>query len=191
MQILDLSYNRVRSIRKQDLEKYTILKYLYLTDNIINNIDDNAFDGNRDLRTLDLSLNGFMKLPVQVFHLPYLERLVLSKTDNLNIVDVVKSAKPISSPLLALDISYNEIEELPDLGILPHLLEYSISGNSVQMSTRPVAGLCSLKILVNNNTRFNFTDNCDCWTLQKWLQYRGVVFTPFNCNGTKDGEQTQ
>lgn len=184
LQVLDLSYNRLRSIKKHDLEKYTSLKILYLSDNMINRIDHDAFEENDDLTFLDLSLNGLLKVPVQIFHLPALEHLLLSKNVNMNVVDVVESAKPISSPLKVLDISYNDLEELPDLGVMPYLVKYNISGNDAIMTVRSMAGLCSLKYLANNDSKVYFEEPCDCWTLGSWLQERGVHFTPFECDDT-------
>lgn len=159
---------------------------------MISRIDDDAFEDN-DLTFLDLSLNSLLKVPSQIFHLPSLEQLLLSKNLNMNVVEAVESAKPISSPLKVLDISYNELDELPDLGIMPYLIKYNISGNDANMSVRSLAGLCSLKQFVNNDSTLNFENPCDCWILQNWLKERGVRFTPFDCyeETNVDGKQGQ
>lgn len=151
---------------------------------MISRIDEDAFDENDELAFLDLSLNGLLKVPVQIFHLPSLEHLLLSKNLNMNVVDAVEAAKPISSPLKVLDIGYNELEQLPDFGVMPFLIKYNISGNDATMSVRMFAGMCSLKYLVNNDSNVYFEDPCECWTLQNWFREREVHFTPMECDNT-------
>lgn len=178
-------------LRENDLSRYSSLKFLYLTDNMINKIHQDAFFYNTDLRVLDLSLNGIIKLPPQVLQLPSLEKLFLSKNANMNIIDAVDKAKPISSPLKELDIGFNEIDTLPDFGMMPHLVKLNITGNpEVEMSLKSFAGLCNLQILSMDNVTAVFEDPCECWILEKWLRDRNVMFSSWECPSLEEDGKT-
>lgn len=177
-------------ITKNDLERYTNLKELYLTDNSIATISNDAFAEQNKLTVLSLSQNGLMKLPVNIFKLPSLEHLYLANLPNVNIKQVIEEAKSITSPLITLDMSGDSGNgypnyELPDLGIMPHLTNYRISGNELlTISPRHFAGLCKLQTLHSHNVNVvnnNNNNSCDCWTVNRWLEERKVNFTKFNC----------
>lgn len=149
-------------------------------------INEESFEGKDYLQILDLTLNGLTKVPPVLFHLPSLQVLYLSQNLNMNIADAIEEAKPITSPLLRLDISYvmtEEPNELPDLGLIPTLEKYNISGNKV-LSLKPkhFAGLCSLKILDKTNMSIHYEQPCDCWTINRWLKDRHVAFEDFVCS---------
>ncbi|XP_044256358.1 platelet glycoprotein Ib alpha chain-like [Tribolium madens] len=186
VEIIDLSRNRIRKVTKEDLRKYSNLKMLYLDDNMIMTIDEESFEGKDYLQTIDLTLNGLTKIPSVLFHLPSLQVLYLRQNLNINVVDAIEKAKPITSPLLRLDISYimtEEPDELPDLGLIPTLEQYNISGNKL-LSLKPnhFAGLCNLKILDTANMSIQYEEPCDCWTINRWLKNREVVFKHFECS---------
>lgn len=183
VEIIDLSFNRIRKITKEEMGRYSKIKMLYLSDNLLTSLDNSTFEDLTDLITLDLSLNAIIQPPPTIFRLPSLKRLYLSQNQNINIVEAIEGAKPIASPLELLDISFNELEILPNLGILPHLLLYNISGNHIaNMKIRDIAGLCNLKKLVNTNFSAYFHSSCDCWIFQKWLREREVTFTKIPCD---------
>lgn len=164
------------------MSKYSNVKFLYLSDNMLSRIDNNVFEDNGELQTLDLSLNGLTTLPSVVFQLPSLKRLYLSQNLNANIAELIDEIKPIQSPLEFLDLSFNEIEHLPDLGIMPHLVAYNISGNDLSnLEVKHFSGLCRLKFLYNNNVTSYFDDPCECWNVQRWLMDREVLFNKWNC----------
>ncbi|RZC42812.1 protein phosphatase 1 regulatory subunit SDS22, partial [Asbolus verrucosus] len=185
VEIIDLSFNRIRKLKKDDLSRYSDIKILYLNDNAIISIDEEIFEGMDDLTTLDLSLNSISKLPAMVFQLPSLKSLYLGQNLNMNIVEVVESAKPVTSPLIQLDISYvmsEEANQLPEFGILPFLTKYVIAENKLKnVTTKQFAGLCSLDKLNTTNVSIEFADPCDCWQINKWLKKRKVQFTLFEC----------
>lgn len=91
-------------------------------------IDEDTFDGLDDLAGLDLSISSHVKIPSTLFHLPSLQTLYLSQMINCNVVETIESTRPITCPLVQLDISYSEIERLPDMELLPTLVKYNISG---------------------------------------------------------------
>ncbi|KAL3266204.1 hypothetical protein HHI36_010387 [Cryptolaemus montrouzieri] len=182
IEIIDLTKNRIKQLRFSDLERYTYLKMLYLQDNFLLKIEDNAFDGKTDLTTLDLSNNGMTKIPLDIFHLPSLQSLYLSQNTNTNIVETMEEAKPITSPLTQFDISFSEIERLPEIGLLPTLVKYNISGNNlVELNIKHFSGLCGLKYLITNNITVNLQEPCDCWNTNRWLKSKNVIFSPFDC----------
>lgn len=149
---------------------------------MISKIDDVTFEDQDSLETLDISLNGIVNLPPLIFHLPNLRNLYISKNLNINLAETFEKARPIKSPLQRLDISQNELEALPDLGIVPTLVEYNISGNGEMLiRARDFAGLCNLRILDNNNVTGIFDSPCECWRVEKWLVARKVQFSSFLC----------
>lgn len=185
-EVIDLSYNRIRKISSSDLEKFGSLKILYLQDNMIGKIDETAFDNQDDLTTLDVSLNGIISLPPVIFQLPSLQNLYLSRNLNINLAETIEKAKPIKSPLMKLDISNNELETLPELGIIPTLMIYNISGNGeIHLKPSHFSGLCNLKVLDTANITGVFFHQCDCWIIENWLKERGVTFTSLDCDKTR------
>ncbi|GJQ67973.1 hypothetical protein Trydic_g10639 [Trypoxylus dichotomus] len=182
VEIVELSHNRIRRILQDDLNRYTNLKILYLDDNMIMNVDESAFKSMTSLEILDMSSNSLVKIPPLVFQLPSLYKLYFSHNQYTNIVEDIENLKPITSPLEYLELAFNDLAELPNLGVLPTLLYFNISGNAyIKMNTSKFAGICNLKFLYNNNTTAWFDDPCDCWILEMWLEIRGVKFHPFNC----------
>lgn len=161
---------------------------LYLSDNLLTTLDNSTFEDLDELETLDLSLNGISKMAPVIFHLPSLKRLYLSQNQNINIAEVIEETKPITSPLDLLDISFNELEELPKVGVLPQLLLYNISGNNLlNMQVADIAGLCNLHTLANQNFSAYFDELCDCWNLQRWLDDRNVRYSKFDCHISENG----
>uniref|UniRef100_A0A1Y1MJK5 LRRCT domain-containing protein n=1 Tax=Photinus pyralis TaxID=7054 RepID=A0A1Y1MJK5_PHOPY len=187
VEILDVSFNRIRKITKDEIGKYKRVKILYLSDNLLTNLDDSTFEDLGDLITLDLSLNAIVQPPPTLFRLPSLKRLYLSQNQNINIIDMIEQAKPISSPLELLDVSFDELKTLPDLGLLPYLLLYNISGNHLlNLKVSDIAGVCNLKVLANANFSASFQNPCDCWNFQQWLRNRDVAFTQIPCQITQE-----
>lgn len=149
---------------------------------MIMNVDENAFDGKTSLEILDISSNSFVKIPPNIFNLPSLNKLYFSHNQNTNIVQDIANLKPILSPLIYLELAFDDLPELPDLGLLPTLLYFNITGNAhIKLNASRFAGICNLKVFYNNNTTVIFDDPCECWTLQRWLEGRDVEFYPFNC----------
>nr|CAH7768150.1 unnamed protein product [Callosobruchus chinensis] len=86
IEVLELTYNRIRTVTKDDLNKFSYLKFLYLQDNLISELDDNVFRDMDELMTLDLSINALRSIPAAVFQLPSLKTLYLSQNRNINII---------------------------------------------------------------------------------------------------------
>ncbi|XP_060537340.1 tsukushi [Cylas formicarius] len=186
IEVIELSYNRIRKLNKGDLSNYGYVKHLYLTDNLIMNLEGECFKDLNYLETLDLSLNAIRNVPPAIFQLPSLKTLYLSQNLNINIAETIEKAKPISSPLSKLDFSFiterEDIVDFPDFGEMPFLAFLNITGNHFSyISPRHFAGMCNLQILANENVTNEFEDNCDCWRINNWLLTKNVKFTLFPC----------
>ncbi|KAK9876694.1 hypothetical protein WA026_014073 [Henosepilachna vigintioctopunctata] len=182
IEIIDLTKNRIKQLRRSDLERYKYLKMLYLQDNFLIKIENTTFNDKTDLTTLDLANNGMSKIPQNIFHLPSLQSLYLSQNTNTNIVETMERAAPITSPLTQCDISFCEIDRLPEIGILPTLVKYNISGNNLnELNVRQFSGLCGLKYLITLNVTITLEDPCQCWNTNRWLKGKNVEFKPFEC----------
>ncbi|CAH1974514.1 unnamed protein product [Acanthoscelides obtectus] len=191
IEVLELTYNRIRTITRDDLSKFSYLKFLYLQDNLITELDDDVFSDMDELMTLDISINALRNIPATVFQLPSLKTLYLSQNRNINIIDALEGVKPINSPLTQVDISYttpkDDVVEFPDFGPMPFLASLNISGNQYySVKPKHFVGLCRLQKLVTDNVTIDFDTVCDCWTVNKWLMDMEVRFTPFHCSGSRN-----
>ena len=158
------------------------MKYLYLSENMILEIEKEAFDGQTSLEVLDLSSNVLKTIPETIFHLPSLTRLYLSQNEHTNVVEEIEKNNEITSPLVYFDISYNNLLTLPNLGVLRTLVKYNISGNDgIKLKIQDFAGICNLNILVNDKLTATFDDECDCVNTERWFKERSVIFTSFKC----------
>nr|CAI5823937.1 unnamed protein product [Callosobruchus analis] len=190
IEVLELTYNRIRTVTKDDLNKFSYLKFLYLQDNLISELDDDVFSEMDELTTLDLSINALRSVPATVFQLPSLKTLYLSQNRNINIIDTLEGARPINSPLTQVDISYTtgkeDPTEFPYFGPMPFLASLNISGNQYySLKPKYFLGLCRLQILITENVTIDFDEPCDCWNVNKWLLDNQVRFTPFYCGGSR------
>ncbi|XP_050313994.1 leucine-rich repeat and immunoglobulin-like domain-containing nogo receptor-interacting protein 2 isoform X2 [Anthonomus grandis grandis] len=187
VEVIDLSYNRIRRISKDDLEQYPYITHLYLSDNLLTKLEKDTFSPLKNLQILDLSINDLSTDSIsEVFQIPTLKALYLSQNINSNIVESIEKVNLSSqSTLTKLDISYITAEgssNFPDLCKFPMIAFLNVTGNQFNfISTRQFAGLCNLQILVNVNMSANFENHCDCWNINKWLAARNVKFTAFKC----------
>lgn len=182
-----MSMNRIRKLTKADLSRFKYLKVLYLSDNLLVNLDDDLFEDLPCLHTLDISINAISKLPTTLFQLPSLTSLYLSQNGNININDAIERAKPIKSPLTQVYIGETtddsiELPDFPNFGPMPYLAMLNISGNKYSsMTPRDFMGLCRLQVLENKNVTAEYEDPCDCWTINQWLTEKKVKFEDFHC----------
>ncbi|XP_044747700.1 leucine-rich repeat and immunoglobulin-like domain-containing nogo receptor-interacting protein 1 isoform X2 [Coccinella septempunctata] len=182
IEVIDLAMNRIRKLRFADLERYRNLKALYLQDNALAKLEEDTFDGLDDLTGLDISGASHVKIPPNIFRLPSLQTLYLSQQMNSNIVEVLETTKPITCPLVHLDISYSEIERLPEMGLLPTLVKYNVSGNNLfELGVKHFSGLCGLRHLITENVSLSLTKPCECWNTNRWLISKGFKDPPFDC----------
>ena len=114
---------------RESFASLTDLRFLYMFDNMINRIEDETFAKLNYLEALDLSGNGLLEVPPEIFNLPLLRNLYLadnSFTDR-GFEKLQDLSKPLRAPLKILNIANNRLFKMPDFGILPDLYTLNIS----------------------------------------------------------------
>lgn len=189
LEVIDLSFNRIRKIQSNDFSVCSSLKHLYLQDNLIIKVDELAFKNLGSLVTLDMSMNGIHILPPTIFKLPSLQNLYLSYNLNFDVNTTLEKAKPIESPLKRFHIADSDLTKVPDLSVIPTLIEFNVSRNSkLSMKPKHFAGLCNLQLLDLEQVNPTFEDACDCINTKSWLMERRVQFQSFKCVSSSAGE---
>ncbi|CAB4281094.1 unnamed protein product [Prunus armeniaca] len=127
---------------------------------------DEILDLDRSVRTLDLTHNKIVDIPVEISKLVNLQRLVLAH----NLIDrlPINLAKLESLKVMTLDA--NRVTSLPDeLGQLVRLEQLSISGNSLQYLPETIGSLRNLKLLnVSNNKLKSLPESIgSCFSLEE------------------------
>ncbi|XP_076648672.1 leucine-rich repeat activity-regulated protein at synapses [Halictus rubicundus] len=182
IQILDLSGNRLRELTNDSLALYKNLAFVYLGDNFIRSIHEDAFSNLHYLEVLDLTQNGCDNLPRSMFQLPYLRKMYLGKND---LQDDMFTHIKVVSPLNFLQLSVNKLKRIPQMGLVPTLDTLNVSRNSIESVTpEDLAPFCFLKSLdlSKNPIKFNATA-CQCQTLNHWFKTRNIRVKPaFNCS---------
>ncbi|XP_065210243.1 podocan-like protein 1 isoform X2 [Planococcus citri] len=190
IEALDLSNNRLRALKNNTLKCCTSIKFLYLQINGILNIEANALQPLTELNVLDLSWNGFDKLPTAVS--PTLRKLYLEGVPKLfeNLQNNEFKITHLKN-LESLTISANELKKFPSFGgSVPSLLELNITDNYIEEITPDdLAPLCQLKFLhVGPDTLFMNKDAktlCQCMKLANWTSAYNIQVSSFTCKYDK------
>ncbi|XP_011876953.1 PREDICTED: uncharacterized protein LOC105567039 isoform X2 [Vollenhovia emeryi] len=185
IEALDFSGNRMRTLKDDSLTPYKNLGYVYLSDNFITKVEEEAFTQLPYLKVLVLTQNGCDYLPKSLFQLPYLQSLYL---DNNRFYDTVFQVN-ITSPIELLQLAGNKLTKIPTIGPQPNLLTLNVSENDIaSVSTEDLAPFCSLKVLIidvagtKNQNPIKFV-GCQCQALNAWVKLRQIKMKPefFNC----------
>ncbi|XP_077291268.1 tsukushi-A-like [Arctopsyche grandis] len=190
IEILDLSFNRIRDLKNETFSRYTNVKYLYLGDNMIQTIEPLAFEPLTALETLDLSLNGLHTIPEAVFNLPMLRKLYISDNSLKNLYQELKlMEKPFRAPITYLDMMNTQLFQFPDLGMMPYLQHLNVSQNKfTSLEPKNLANMCSLRVLDLTDS-FSIGDNACAnkplisWFLDKEIQAVPELYSIINPNG--------
>ncbi|KAI8438622.1 hypothetical protein MSG28_011060 [Choristoneura fumiferana] len=175
VEILDFSENKLREIKATCFSDYSGLRMLYLADNKIYHIEENALASLTYLQSLDLSRNVITHVPPSLFQLPALKKLHLSGNP-LTHMDSSALSKPIRAPIEYLDISDCGLTEIWNWGILPQLLFYNISQNSLRsLDVSHFVEMCNLR-KVDMSKSIDRIRLCDIKPSIKWLQQRRVDY---------------
>jgi Leucine rich repeat len=178
-------------------------------DNMINRIEDDTFSKLLNLEALDLSGNGLLEVPAEVFNLPLLRNLYIadnSFTDR-GFGKVQELAKPLKAPLKILNIANNRLFKMPDLGVLPMLYTLNVSVRNFQryvikfFSLTPVfqsnsmrdltpqqfSPFCNIKEIDLNNTNM---EKCRCEEVTRFLYRKreAILMSSFYCDAISSGE---
>lgn len=156
---------------------YSSLKRLDLSNNFINCIESGVFLALPQLEFLDLRVNGIRTLPAD---LPFpLTELYLDKNRGLESVPLSKAFS-----LEYLSLGDCLLSKLPNLGLLPNLVELNLTGNPIaSISAEQLAPLCRLKVLhVPEKLFSNKKENvCHCHEFSHWTN-KNSIFTNFTLN---------
>uniref|UniRef100_A0A6I8PDQ9 Leucine-rich repeat-containing G-protein coupled receptor 4 n=1 Tax=Ornithorhynchus anatinus TaxID=9258 RepID=A0A6I8PDQ9_ORNAN len=180
LETLDLSYNNMGEL-SQAIKALRSLKELGFHSNYISIIPDGAFVGNPLLRTIHLYDNPLSFVGNSAFHnLSDLHSLVIrgasmvqwfpNLTGTLNLESLTLTGTKISSipnnlcqkqkMLRTLDLSYNEIKELPSFNGCSALEEISFQHNQIyEIKEGTFQGLISLRILDLSRNRIHEVHN--------------------------------
>lgn len=172
--ILDLSFNRIRDLNTHSFGRYTEVKYLYLFENMIQNIEEGTFSELVNLEALDLSNNALTTIPLELFRLPLLRNLYVAYNNLANLEDdLLVLEKPIRAPLQILSLAECWLKRLPNFGILPDLWQLNISSNPMtDLTIDQFSPMCNLRSLDLNATKI---PPCSCQLITAELSTRRTV----------------
>ncbi|XP_030386542.1 leucine-rich repeat-containing protein 4B [Scaptodrosophila lebanonensis] len=168
VEVLDLSFNRIRKLKKASFEKYTDIKFLILYENMISSVEPGTFSQLTALQEIDLSNNGLTTIPMELFQLPKLRNLYADSNDLVYLEqDLQTLTKPIRAPLEYLNIANCELHDIPDLGILPNLWQLNASSNPLQnFNIDKLANLCHMSVIDLTKTQIS---QCSCQQVNNHL----------------------
>lgn len=163
---------------------------MHLSENMINEIEDDTFSGLKYLEVLALSGNAIKEIPAEIFNLPMLRNLYMAE---MNIGDAGFQGlndieKPIKAPLAVLSIADTRINKMPDFGILPSLTKLNISHNKMlDLTPQQFSPFCRLKEIDLYGTRMG---KCQCEEVSRFLYKNRDIYmmTSFYCDANGKGE---
>ncbi|EDW61497.1 leucine-rich repeat-containing protein 4B [Drosophila virilis] len=173
VEVLDLSYNRIRKLRSGSFQRYTDIKFLMLYENMILSVEPGTFAPLTALQEVDLSNNGLTTIPMELFSLPRLRNLYIDSNDLRELHQELETLeKPIRAPLEYLNVANCELHDIPDLGVLPNLWQLNASANPLSdFNIDKLANLCHLKVIDLTRTQINA---CVCQQVTNHLMTMGA-----------------
>lgn len=90
-QVLDVSFNRIRDLNKHSFARYHDIKYLYLFENMIQNVEPDTFSHLNELEAIDLATNALTTIPLELFDLPLLRNIYLNSNALGNSIEDTKN----------------------------------------------------------------------------------------------------
>lgn len=170
-EVLDISQNRIKDLRRDSFNGLLDLKFLYLQENIIRFIEEDTFAKLTDLEALDLSGNGLMHIPTEIFNLPRLRNLYLADNYFKSFDNIPKM---IIAPLQKLSLANNKLLEIPpEFGILPELFHLNISSNPLRdLKPEQFSPFCHLREVNISNSAMA---SCDCEKVRRFLLYKREI----------------
>uniref|UniRef100_A0A182K1S5 LRRCT domain-containing protein n=1 Tax=Anopheles christyi TaxID=43041 RepID=A0A182K1S5_9DIPT len=190
LEILDLSFNRIRDLYAHSFARYSSIKYLYLFENMVQNLEENTFSSLTNLEAIELSHNALITIPPELFQLPVLRNLYVSHNALLNLEqDLLKIEKPIKAPLQVLGLADCRLQRLPDFGVLPDLWQLNISSNPMkELTLGQFSPMCNLKSVELNNTQIPICA-CQVLTAELVLRRTKIMYPPLYCIPLTSSEQ--
>lgn len=156
---------------------------------MINRIEDDTFSMLINLEALDISGNGLLDVPPEIFNLPLLRNLYMADNSfgDRGFDTLDKVSRPIKAPLRILNIAKNRLNRVPDFGILPDLLKLNISSNPMRdLKPQSFSPFCKVNEVDLNNTEMQ---NCQCEEVTRFLYFKREASTyTFYCDASSSGE---
>jgi len=181
-EVLDISHNHIKNLYRTSFEPYLDLRFLYLQENRIRDIEDETFAKLEDLEAINLSGNGLIHIPPEIFTLPRLRNVYLADNSFRSFENI---QSPIIAPLQKLDLSRNNMDKIPkELGILPNLVFLNISSNPLRdLTPQQFSPFCHLNEVNITDSRLK-NMKCDCEKVTRFLvRKRDIEIFSFYCDG--------
>ncbi|BFG05759.1 asporin [Drosophila madeirensis] len=171
VEVLDLSYNRIRKLKSGSFQRYTDIRFLMLYENMILSVEPGTFEPLTSLQEVDLSNNGLTTIPMELFTLPKLRNLYIDSNE-LTHLGLETLQKPIAAPLEYLNVANCELQDLPDLGVLPKLWQLNASMNPLtNFHIDSLANLCHLRVIDLAKTQLS---PCSCQQVTNHIMMLGA-----------------
>lgn len=173
IEVLDVSFNRIKKLYRSSFGKYDSVRYLLLYENMIQTIEPDTFSYLTSLEEIDLSNNALLTIPMELLQLPSLRNLYIDSNDLRDLdEDLEKLEKPIQAPLEYLNVADCGLTKIPDFGIMPFLWHLNASKNPLNnLAVQSFAQMCHLRSVDFYNT---LMPACVCRSLTKYLGTRGL-----------------
>lgn len=160
---------------------------------MINKVEDDTFVKLTSLEALDLSGNGLLEVPVEIWDLPLLRNLYIADNSfgDRGFEPIKNIQKPIKAPLKILSIANNRLFKIPDIGILPELHKLNLSSNVMRdLTPQQFSPFCNLKEVDLNNTAM---EKCRCEEVTKFLFRKRDAYlsSSFYCDAISSGETSR
>ncbi|EDW02187.1 leucine-rich repeat-containing protein 4B [Drosophila grimshawi] len=188
VEVLDLSFNRIKKLKSGSFQRYSDIKFLMLYENMILSVEPGTFAPLTSLQEIDLSSNGLTSIPVELFSMPRLRNLYVDSNELKGLHQELQTLeKPIRAPLEYLNVANCELDDIPDLGTLPNLWQLNASMNPLkEFSIDKLANLCHLSVIDLTRTQIS---TCDCHQVTNHLMTMGAnpKYVPV-CMGAIDSD---
>ncbi|XP_035227345.1 chaoptin-like [Stegodyphus dumicola] len=142
--ILDLSFNKIKNLTMSAFVEMTHLQTLTISNNEIETIDDDEFKGLKSLQILDISKNKIQSFPSYLLEEQRNLRILFASDNNINLLNGNIFS---NTALEQLDLSFNNLTEFPEealLEIRSTLQSLDLAGNHIK-----VLNFSNMESLVN------------------------------------------
>lgn len=161
-----MTNNLIKTLLPSSFQQTHKLQYLYLKTNLIAEIHKNSFAHLHSLEFLDLSDNKMKFVPQEIFNLPKLKILAMTH-NSLETFDFSIIKTPILAPLESLDLGYNAMQNIPKLGLLPHLKFLKLANNN--FSNAKPSDFRSFCNLSRFDISYSFRNKCNWCQIERYL----------------------